>query len=100
MSIMLSYCTAIANILQVFTQLRAVCDAGTGSVEAGAARDDLIKRVGSKSALGEYLATLTRRCALLSFGRQMLAEVRSSSASVLPYCYCASACTVAKCSMS
>jgi hypothetical protein len=53
-----------------------VCDAGTGSVEAGAARDDLIKRVGSKSALGEYLATLTRRCALLSFGRQMLAEVR------------------------
>jgi hypothetical protein len=70
----LLHCTA--HVLQVFTQLRAVCDAGAGSVEAGAARDDLIKRVGSKSALGEYLATLTRRCALLSFGRQMLAEVR------------------------
>ncbi|KAG5177370.1 hypothetical protein JKP88DRAFT_346951 [Tribonema minus] len=64
---------------KIFQLLRSLCEDGEAAAATAAApaaaREDLVKRVGSKTALGDYLMALTRRCALFSFGAGMFQEV-------------------------
>ncbi len=59
----------------VFVRLKAVCAPRSSTVKISEAKSDLLKRVGSRSLLGEYIRTLTRSCAMLSFGSDMLSGV-------------------------
>ncbi len=59
----------------VFLRLKAVCAPRLSAAKISEAKADLLKRVGSRSLLGEYLCTLTRSCAMLSFGSDMLSGV-------------------------
>ncbi len=59
----------------VFARLKAVCAPRSSTVKISEAKSDLLKRVGSRSLLGEYIRTLTRSCAMLSFGSDMMSGV-------------------------
>jgi sister-chromatid-cohesion protein PDS5 len=54
------------NDKRVFAQLGVICDPCSPFDAIANAREDLFKRVGSKTMLGEYLRVLTRHACLLS----------------------------------
>lgn len=57
-----AYCATVPH-LQVFRLLRTVCSANADPSEVTVARTELVKKLGSKTALGEYVKTLTARSA-------------------------------------
>ncbi|CAM9480182.1 unnamed protein product [Chrysoparadoxa australica] len=57
---------------KVFKTLRAVCDFTSTTDKIETARSELTKKVGSQTGLGEYIKTLTRRCACVSFAQDAL----------------------------
>ncbi len=59
----------------VFMRLKAVCVPRSSMAKISESKSNLLKRVGSRSLLGEYLRTLTRSCTMLSFGSDMLSGV-------------------------
>ncbi|CAM9300251.1 unnamed protein product, partial [Phaeothamnion confervicola] len=59
---------------RIFRLLALLCDPCADPAAAHRAREELAKKVGSKTQLGEYLKMLTRRCAVLSLSRQALAH--------------------------
>jgi len=59
----------------VFKVLAVIADPAETIENQSKAREEVVKKVGSKTQLGEYLKTLCRRCSMGSFGRENLEAV-------------------------
>ncbi|CAM9264954.1 unnamed protein product, partial [Choristocarpus tenellus] len=63
---------------KVFRLLREVCSVEGNPALTASCRGELVKKLGSKTLLGEYVRTLARRCCVLAVGSQGLRSLIST----------------------